>query len=227
MLKQTDGTTQSPPVKRPWRRFGRRRATSATGTKKTTNTKVPYSWSPDEDLPDGTFLTEMYIPGQPATKKNHNEKTNTGGFLPSKQYRAYEPVCKPYCEAAWKNKGKPPIHFGVKVIMHVKLNRWNVGDHNGYMQSLGDIMEKWGVLANDKYIHWGEDGTHWFQGVDKENPGVTIKIYRYRHLIEDFRKNKEKEEAAKILRREQTEQKRALAAQKRADKLAQSILKDN
>jgi hypothetical protein len=71
------------------------------------------------------------------------------------------------------------------------------------LQSIGDILQKWEVVDDDKYIHWTDydpetgEREHWFHGVDKENPRIEIVIYRYKHLYEDYCEDKEKKEAAK------------------------------
>jgi hypothetical protein len=142
---------------------------------------------------DGELLCKFEIPGRPATKKTHQSAFWKKGkiiIMPSPQYTAYEKHCKQYCEDVWKNKGFEPMDFGISVLAHIFLNTWSVGDHVGYLQSLGDILEKWGVIADDKFIHWAEDGTHWFKGKDKENPHVEIEIRRFRHPYEDYRDGK-------------------------------------
>jgi hypothetical protein len=87
--------------------------------------------------------------------------------------------------------------------MKVFLKNWIVGDCTGYQQSIADIMQKFGILANDSWIHWDWEGEHWFGGVDKDNPRIEISIKRFRHPKEDYR---ESQEAAN---REKEERKRA------------------
>jgi hypothetical protein len=148
----------------------------------------------EELLPDNILLCRFIIDGRPATKKTHQSAFITNGrtvVLPSKQYKKFEKVAKPFCEDAWKNLGKDPMDFGVAVKILIFLDNWSIGDHVGYMQAIGDILEKHGVIANDKFIHWSNGDTHWFGGVDKEQPRTEIEISRFRHPYEEYRAKKE------------------------------------
>ena len=149
--------------------------------------------SPEELLDDNTLLCSFTIDGRPATKKTHQNAFISKGrtiVLPSKQYTKYEKLCKTKCEEVWKEQGKIPMDYGVSIVMHIWLDNWSIGDHCGYMQSLGDIFEKHGIVADDKFIHWADDGTHWFGGVDKECPRVEVVIKRFRHPYEEYRRSK-------------------------------------
>ncbi len=155
----------------------------------------------DELLPDNTELLKFTIPGRPSTKKTHQQIIYVKGsprVIPSKQFATYEKICKEFCEKAWC---KPPMDFGVSIHIRVYLDTWSIGDHVGYMQSLGDILEKHKVIANDKFIHWTDDGEHWFGGVDKNNPRCEITISRFRHPYEEYRTNKEIAETKKVEKR--------------------------
>jgi hypothetical protein len=148
----------------------------------------------EELFPDNTLICEFTIAEKPATKKNHGIIIHSKGrhvLLPSSQYKKYETLCKPFCEDAWVNKGKLAMNYGVAIYVQVFLDTWSVGDHCGYLQSIGDILEKFKVVENDKWIHWIDGGKHWFGGIDKDNPRVEIKIYRYKHPYEDYREDKE------------------------------------
>lgn len=157
---------------------------------------------PEELLNNGELILEFSIPGQPATKKT-SQRIFRRRILPSKAYCAYEIYCEPFCKSAWIDSGKSPMDFGVSISMKVFLKNWIVGDCTGYQQSIADIMQKFGILANDSWIHWDWEGEHWFGGVDKENPRIEIIIKRFRHPKEDYR---ESQEAAN---REKEERKRA------------------
>lgn len=152
----------------------------------------------EELLEDGALLLKLTIPGRPTTKKTHQNAFLTKGaaprivVMPSKQYKAYEELCRQFCIEAWSGKGLVPINFGVSIHVRIYLDTWRIGDHVGYLQALGDILEKHGVLADDKFIHWANDGTHWLGGIDKENPRAEIEIKRFRHPYEEYRASKEK-----------------------------------
>ena len=144
----------------------------------------------EELLENGELILKFSIPGQPATKKT-SQRIFRRRILPSKAYCAYETYCEPFCKSAWVETGKSPMDFGVSISMKVYLKNWIVGDCTGYQQSIADIMQKFGILANDSWIHWDWEGEHWFGGVDKDNPRIEIVIKRFRHPKEDYRENQE------------------------------------
>jgi len=160
--------------------------------------------TPEELLSDNTELLRFTIPGRPATKKTHQQVIYVKGsprVIPSAQFAKYEKLCKDFCTQAWGDKGKAPMDFGVLIEMRIYLDTWSIGDHVGYMQAIGDILEKHKVIANDKFIHWGDDGIHWFGGIDKDEPRCEIVIKRFRHPYEEYRKDKEISETKKADRK--------------------------
>lgn len=99
-------------------------------------------------------------------------------------YERYEKYCKETMEEAWKNLGNDPIPCGVAIKLTITLDNYRMGDEVGYYQAIGDILEKYGVIANDQLIHWTDRGERVVMDPDKENAGVKIEIYRYRHPLE-------------------------------------------
>jgi hypothetical protein len=88
-----------------------------------------------------------------------------------------------------------PMDYGVSVKMKVYLRNWTVGDCTGYQQSIADIMQKFGVIANDSWLHWDWENAHWLStDPDKDNPRVEIEIKRFRHPKEAYRAKQEVEE---------------------------------
>ena len=164
---------------------------------------LPRPQSTQESLPDETLLCHLVIPQRPATKKTHQRIVRRGGFnriLPSLQYEEYESHCETFCRAAWQSKGETPMDFGVSIALRAFMPNWaGMPDHCGILQSLGDIIEKYGVVANDKFIQWVGADEHWFS-IDKENPRVELWIYRCRHPYETFRAEQENEELRKRAR---------------------------
>jgi hypothetical protein len=175
--------------------------------------KEPIVLSPEQsafldkirDYPDGTEIVRFTIPGRPSTKKTHQRiiRVKGGGLriISGGTFLDYEKLCEKYCREAWSDYGYPPIDFGVSVSLEIHMNNWMIGDHCGYMQSLGDIIEKWGVIANDQMICWtiGVPEGHWLKGIDKENPRTQIIIKRFRHpkesaKIKSSKKAKTKDE---------------------------------
>jgi len=131
------------------------------------------------------MIERIVIEGKPATKKNHNIMAKAGGrsfMLPSKQYAAFEKMAIPQCRAAWGNE--PPIDYGVAISVKIYNDTWRIGDHCGYLQAIGDMLEKAGVVADDKWIAWTFDG-HWLGGVDNDNPRIELTITRMRHPMEN------------------------------------------
>ena len=152
-----------------------------------------------KNAPDRTLICSFVIPGHPATKKNSNQiiwvktgRRRLPKVIPSSQYTKYEKHCKEYCYNAWKNQKNTPIDFGIAIRIKVWLSAWRLPDHVGILQSLGDIFQKWNIIADDKYIQWTDynfdtkDTDMWLAGVDKENPRVEVFIYRYRHTVEHY-----------------------------------------
>jgi hypothetical protein len=161
--------------------------------------------TPEENLPDGTLLLQFTIPGRPATKKTSQRVVRRGGFtriLPSEQFERYEKQCKNYCEAVWLGIGKEPMDFGVSICLKIIVDNWIMGDVTGYQQSIGDIIEKYGVISNDMWIHWTDEDSHTMLPPDKDNPRVEITIRRFRHPKENFRCEQEEAETRKIARKE-------------------------
>jgi hypothetical protein len=161
---------------------------------------------PEELLDNGSLILTFSIPGQPATKKT-SQRIFRRRILPSKAYCDYEKYCEKFCKAAWADKGKEPIDFGVCVKLSVYLKNWIVGDCTGYQQSLADIIQKFGILANDSWIHWDWEGEHWLAGIDKDNPRVEITIKRYKHPKEDYRESQEEANRKKEERKQAKENK--------------------
>lgn len=145
---------------------------------------------PEELLSDGELILSFIIPGQPTTKKT-SQRIFRGAIMPSVRYCNYEKYCKDFCELAWISQGKNPIDFGVSLNMKVYLKNWIVGDCTGYQQAIADILQKYGVLANDSWLHWDWEGKHWLGGIDAENPRVEITLKRFRHPKEDYRAKQE------------------------------------
>jgi Holliday junction resolvase RusA-like endonuclease len=137
-----------------------------------------------KDLEDGIKILDFFVPGRPATKKTSQRIVRRGRFtkiLPSKRYEVYEQNCQEIFESVWKNLGYKPMSYGVGVKLTITLNTWVLGDEVGYMQAIGDILEKYGVIANDQLIHWVDNGVHMITMPNKEAPGAQIEIYRFRH----------------------------------------------
>ena len=152
-----------------------------------------------ESLPNDTLILSFNIPGRPATKKTSQRVVRRGGFtriLPSLLYEKYEKHCKSYCESIWKEYGYDPIDFGISVKLKVYLDSWIVGDECGYQQANGDIIQAHGIIKDDMWIHWVDNGEHMIH-YDKENPRIEVELKRFNHPKEDYRNEKIEKEAIK------------------------------
>ncbi|MBS1722423.1 MAG: hypothetical protein JSS66_05390 [Armatimonadetes bacterium] len=144
-----------------------------------------------ELTPDGTVLCSFTINAKPVTKKTHSQAVFRKGparVLPSPQYAYFEKCAERDCREAWELQGYPPMDFGVAVIIRVFTETWQVGDHAGYLQAVGDVLQFWGVLLDDKFIQWQQrPGEHWFGGKDPDNARFEIEVQRMRHPYEEYR----------------------------------------
>lgn len=93
---------------------------------------------------------------------------------------------------------KIPYDFGISIKIRVATDKWIVPDYTNVCQALGDILQHFKIISDDKWVHWTDGdytndipNEHWFIGVDKENPRIEIEVRRFRHPIEDYRLNKE------------------------------------
>jgi Holliday junction resolvase RusA-like endonuclease len=91
--------------------------------------------------------------------------------MPSKAYCEYEAYCLPLLKAV-------KMHFlgKVKVTAEYTMpDRRSWPDLTGLMQATGDILEKAGIIANDRdIVSW--DGTRILDKTSKEKTGVYIMI---------------------------------------------------
>ncbi len=115
-------------------------------------------------------MSKYIIPGRPITKKNHQQITRHGGVIQSKAYLAYEEA------ALWHLKQYKNKHTG-KVALCAKYwmpNRRSWPDLIGLLQATSDILEKAGIIENDRLVD-NFDGSR-IVGIDKENPRVEVTI---------------------------------------------------
>ena len=95
--------------------------------------------------------TRLIIPGQPATKKNSQVARCVNGkpvVLQSKAYRAYEKMALKSLLACPRVEFSGPV--AVTVNYWLKDNRRP--DLNNLMAATADILEKAGVILNDREI---------------------------------------------------------------------------
>ena len=120
----------------------------------------------------------LTILGRPITSKNSSviimlgKGTNKRPVpIPSKQAREYFKLAIPQLQAQWSWE---PISMPVNLCARVYRERaW--GDLGNYLSAICDILEKAGVVENDKWI-LGFDGSRLDK--DAERPRVEIVISR-------------------------------------------------
>jgi Holliday junction resolvase RusA-like endonuclease len=135
------------------------------------------------DDAEGQLCYRFTLPGAPRTKKNHSQAARTGRkcptcrlgtgparVFPSKEFTLYQAKVSEYV------KTKPQLWLAIRRPVAVKAfvyRERNVGDFDGYMQALGDILQYCGILANDRYIAH-RDGSRLLK--DASNPRMEITI---------------------------------------------------
>jgi len=118
------------------------------------------------------------ITGRPITKKNSQQIFREGEGRPfimqSKAYRRFEK------EALWQLGGQrrpvKPIENKVDICVSYYMPDRRQPDLIGLLQATSDILEKSGIIINDKNIrHYGIGENHSeIVGIDKENPRTEI-----------------------------------------------------
>ncbi len=118
------------------------------------------------------------IQGPPRTKKTHNRLVPVGRryrLIPS---AAHERWYRDACSQAWgirEQLRRAGFELPIQEPVTVRATFWRdrrIGDECGYMQALGDWLERVGIILNDRLIHWGEVRLE----KDAENPRIEVEI---------------------------------------------------
>lgn len=131
-------------------------------------------------------VTEWFIPYQTPSKKNTQQlyvkKTKDGRSIPgtttSKRYKDYIQVTKKYWETfaiEFKQTiSKLGLHYPLNIeFTFIRATNQEV-DYVGPLESVQDIMQDFWWIPNDDYKHLRPHLG--YMEVDKNNPGVRIKI---------------------------------------------------
>lgn len=108
-------------------------------------------------------MDKLWQPIPPRTKKNHSRiipGMRHPILLPSKAYKDWEKGCiRSLTPVLYEMRQQGLLGLTDFVNCEAKIYRdRNVGDTNGYTQAIGDMLEKVGIIANDRQIEsW--DGT--------------------------------------------------------------------
>lgn len=121
----------------------------------------------------------LVIPGRPVPKKNSAQLVYGKGksgkpkavILPSKAFLAYETVALKHIRAAMPGQFREPVT--VRCQYWPPTRQW-WPDLVGLLQGTSDILQKAGVLEDDRLIV-NYDGSH-IMGLDKYNPRAEIYI---------------------------------------------------
>lgn len=115
------------------------------------------------------------LPGRPATKKNSMTVVNAGGRripIQGKAFKEYEKACLVYLKTYKGDRFTgEPIHMCARYYMP---NRRSWPDLVGLLQATCDILEKAGIINNDRDIV-SFDGSM-IAGVDEVNPRTEITL---------------------------------------------------
>lgn len=120
-------------------------------------TKIEKEW---QEVKRRDRVIKFTIPIQPITKKNHqrimvNRKTGRRFISPSAQYKRYERDC-----AVFMPKLLKPIDYPVNVKCIFFMDTRRRCDLVNHLESIDDILVKYGVLADDNYkIVQSHDGS--------------------------------------------------------------------
>lgn len=124
---------------------------------------------------DERIMLNLILPGRPITKKNHqriitNRRTGRPRVIQSKDYEAYETACLWHLKK-YRVKYTGPVQVTARYWMP---NRRSWPDLVGLLQATCDILEKAGIIENDRNVV-SLDGSR-IMGVDKKNPRAEIEI---------------------------------------------------
>ena len=117
----------------------------------------------------------MTIPVQPITKKNHQRIVVHGKkrmILPSEQYEQYATQCGWFVKGRGMKIDKP---CEVTCLFYMKDRR--VSDLSNHLESIDDILVKYGVLADDNSrIIVSHDGSRVLYDPEFPRTEVTIRL---------------------------------------------------
>ena len=120
------------------------------------------------------------IPGRPITKKNSQQIFRRGKGRPFiTQSKAYKKFEQSAVRELLPQKTEETITKKVDLcVKYYMPNYASWPDLIGLLQATSDILEKAGIIENDKNIkHYGFRGNHSeIVGVDKDNPRTEIRL---------------------------------------------------
>jgi Holliday junction resolvase RusA-like endonuclease len=124
----------------------------------------------------------LTILGRPVTKKNSQRLVRAGGrpmVLQSRQYLAWEGPAVAQLQAEhqsakrWGNGLAPGLESMPRSLRALVYRDRNVGDLGNYLAAICDVLERAGVVENDRLIQ-SFDGSRLL--IDRKNPRVEIEL---------------------------------------------------
>ena len=110
------------------------------------------------------------IPGRQLTKKRHYRNKRGGGFYLSQDFKIYEKAALTWL-MQWGNVWIPGR---VIVCAHYyPPDKRGHPDIDNLYATWGDILQKAGLIENDKFIKWGDSD---IMEPDRDNPRVELVI---------------------------------------------------
>lgn len=114
-------------------------------------------------------LVSVVIPGAPRTKKNHSRIVWNGNrprILPSKAHEEWAEQAERRCTIKGRKAIAEPVNCRASIYREALT-----GDAVGFYQAIADLLEKVGVVENDKWIvSW--DGTRLMK--DAKEPRIEL-----------------------------------------------------
>jgi len=121
----------------------------------------------------------LVLPGRTPTKGNRPTPIRPGLVLPSKQYRRWIKATETAALTLWARLAhsgvRLPRSAPIAITVAVYLPSHQRGDEDNYKKAIGDWLQKYYFVANDRLIHWGE--FHIF--VDKLAPRLELTVGPY------------------------------------------------
>lgn len=115
-------------------------------------------------------ILEITIPGRQLAKNRHYRRGKGNRFYLSKEYKAYENFALGWL-LHWGN-----VYFPGRVLVCAEYyppDRRGTPDMDNLYKSWGDLLQKSGLIDNDRNIKWGDCK---IMEPDRDNPRVEIII---------------------------------------------------
>jgi Holliday junction resolvase RusA-like endonuclease len=120
----------------------------------------------------------LVLPGRTPTKGNRGVQVRPGLHLPSKQYRTWMRETKVAALVLLthvRSMYRVPIAQPILVSCWIYLPTRQRGDEDNYHKAIGDWLQTYGFVTNDKLVRWGTT----LVMLDKAAPRLELLIEPY------------------------------------------------